>query len=73
METHICAKMKISDKITYLSNNVKWHFHEIIGHLNVRFNYYLYKKKAISLLSLRNHPFLQMVGVAMNLENMWKK
>ena len=45
METHICAKMKISDKITYLSNNVKWHFHEIIGHLNARFNYYLYKKK----------------------------
>ena len=28
-------------KIIYLSNNVKWHFHEILSHFNIRFNYYL--------------------------------
>lgn len=32
-------------KIIYLSNNIKCHFHEIIGHLNMKFNYYLYKKQ----------------------------
>lgn len=43
-DPYMCEDENIS-KIAYLINNVKLHFHEIIGHLNIRFNYYLYKKK----------------------------
>ena len=43
-DPYMCEDENIS-KISYLCSNVKLHFHEIIGHLNIRFNYYLYKKK----------------------------
>ena len=33
------------NKLYYLSNNVKWNIHEIIGHLNLRFQYYVFKDK----------------------------
>ena len=38
-------------KLAYLSFNVKNHFHEIIGHLNIRFHYYYYYNKGFDYKS----------------------
>ena len=35
----------LQNKIFFLSNNVKSNLHEIVGHLNIRFQYYLSKDK----------------------------
>ena len=35
----------MQNKIFFLSNNVKTNLHEIVGHLNIRFQYYISKDK----------------------------
>ena len=42
-EPYIINNEIILSKLSYLSENVKTFFHEIIGHLDIRFQYYLYK------------------------------
>ena len=44
-EPYLIRDNPLLSKISFLSNNVKSNLHEIVGHLNIRFQYYLSKDK----------------------------
>jgi hypothetical protein len=44
-DPHFIQNNALLSKIAYLSNNVQSNLHEIIGHLNIRFQFYLSKDK----------------------------